>query len=144
LTWLADGETLLSGGADNTIRVWNPKALQPTRILSDLGPVACWNDCWPSAVGFSPDGNFLAVGTNGLTRLWGLRTGRLSATLACLPGNHWLVCTPAGHYRGSPDIEQVLVYVVRSNRGRERLTPEEFKQKYGWKNDPQRVRLTGE
>jgi WD40 repeat protein len=143
LTWLANGETVLSSGADNTIRIWNHKALWPTHTLSDLGPVACWNDCWPSAVGFSPDGNFLAFGTNRLTRLWGLPSGRLSATLACLPGNQWLVCTPAGHFRGSPDIEQELVYVVQTNRDREGLTPEEFTKKYGWKNDPGRVRFTG-
>jgi hypothetical protein len=27
--------------------------------------------------------------------------------------------------------------------GQVTLTPEEFAQKYGWKNDPERVRLTG-
>ena len=35
-----------------------------------------------------------------------------------------------------------LVYVAETDRGQETLTPDEFAAKYGWKNDPERVRLT--
>jgi hypothetical protein len=32
-------------------------------------------------------------------------------------------------------------YVVQTDTGQETLSPEEFRKKYGWKNDPERVRL---
>lgn len=41
-------------------------------------------------------------------------------------------------------VDQTLVYVAQTGAGQETLTPEQFAAKYGWKNDPERVRLTGE
>lgn len=38
--------------------------------------------------------------------------------------------SPDGHYRGSPDVEKELVYVVQTNQGQDTLTPAEFAQKY--------------
>ena len=49
---------------------------------------------------------------------------------------------PEGHYRGTPRADQLIVYVVRTAKGQEVLTPKEFEDKYGWKNDPDKVRLT--
>ena len=34
-----------------------------------------------------------------------------------------------------------MVHIVQTDQGQETLTPEEFAKKYGWKNDPERVRL---
>ena len=50
-----------------------------------------------------------------------------------------LAVSPDGHYRGTPRVEWELVYVVQTDRGQETFTPEEFAQKFGWKNDPKRV-----
>ncbi len=48
----------------------------------------------------------------------------------------------AGHYRGSRNIERDLIYIAETEDGvQHTLTPEEFAKKYGWKNDPDRVRL---
>jgi hypothetical protein len=33
--------------------------------------------------------------------------------------------------------------VARTPAGQETFTPEEFEKKFGWKNDPARVRLIG-
>jgi hypothetical protein len=49
--------------------------------------------------------------------------------------------SPDGHIRGTPGAEKELVYVVVTDTGQETLTPAEFAQKYGWKNDPEKVRL---
>jgi hypothetical protein len=46
-----------------------------------------------------------------------------------------------GHCRGSPGIEKEIVYIVQTDAGQEVLAPDAFAKKYGWKNDPQRVRL---
>jgi hypothetical protein len=46
-----------------------------------------------------------------------------------------------GHYLGSPGIEDQIVYVAVTEDGRqETLTPAEFATKYGWKNDPAKVK----
>ena len=47
-----------------------------------------------------------------------------------------------GHYHGTPRIEREIVYVVQTDRGQETLTPDGFTAKYGWKNDPERVRMS--
>jgi hypothetical protein len=38
-------------------------------------------------------------------------------------------------------VERLLAYVVQTDQGQETLSPQEFAKKYGWKNDPERVRL---
>ena len=37
-----------------------------------------------------------------------------------------------------------LVYVVETADGQEFLKPAEFEKKYGWTNDPEKVRLTNQ
>ncbi len=46
-----------------------------------------------------------------------------------------------GHFRGSAEIEKQLVYVVQTDDGQETLPPEEFAEKYGWRNNPDTVHL---
>jgi hypothetical protein len=40
-------------------------------------------------------------------------------------------------------VQKEFVYVVQTDTGQETLTPEEFSNRYGWKNDPEKVRLAG-
>ncbi|WP_026736481.1 WD40 repeat domain-containing protein [Fischerella sp. PCC 9605] len=73
-----DGEVLVSGCADKTIKVWNLKTGKAIRTLKDnLGEV--------SSVAVSPDGNFLAVGScehpKSNVKVWHLATGKLLHTL---------------------------------------------------------------
>jgi hypothetical protein len=42
-----------------------------------------------------------------------------------------------------PGVEKHIVSVVLSDQGEETLTPDEFAKKYGWQNDPEKVRLLG-
>ena len=61
-----DGQILASGGADNTIRLWNPMTGQ---LLSTL----TGHTDWVYSVCFSPDGRTLASGGGDNTvRLWKL------------------------------------------------------------------------
>lgn len=48
---------------------------------------------------------------------------------------------PHGHYPTTPQGEQQLVYVVQTAAGQGLLSPKEFAAKYGWKNDPNKVKL---
>lgn len=49
-----------------------------------------------------------------------------------------------GHYKGSPGIEHELVYIVETDQGQETMSPAEFAQRYGWKNDPAKVTMLPE
>ncbi len=54
-----------------------------------------------------------------------------------------LAIGPDGHYRGGARVEHAVRMVVQKPDGTsETLTPREFEQKYGFKNDPDKVRLT--
>ena len=47
-----------------------------------------------------------------------------------------------GNTIGTPKAEREIVYVVETDKGQETLTPAEMEKRYGWKNDPGKVRLT--
>ncbi|MBD2531849.1 WD40 repeat domain-containing protein [Nostoc flagelliforme FACHB-838] len=72
-----DGETLVSGCADKTIKVWNINTGKLIRTTEDLGEI--------SSVAISPDGHFLAVGSSqhpkSNVRVCNLNSGKLIHTL---------------------------------------------------------------
>lgn len=55
-----------------------------------------------------------------------------------------LVVSPEGHLRGTPRAEREIVYVVQTSAGQETLTPAEFADRFGWTNDPGKVRVGGD
>jgi hypothetical protein len=46
-----------------------------------------------------------------------------------------------GHYLANKAAEGLLYYVVETKSGQITLTPDEFADKYDWKNDPSMVQL---
>jgi hypothetical protein len=54
----------------------------------------------------------------------------------------YLSVSADGHFRFNGDAQLHVVYVVQTADGQETLTPAEFENKYGWKNDPDKVHLT--
>jgi hypothetical protein len=73
-----DGQTLVSGCADKSIKIWNGTTGKVIRILTE-------NLAEVSSVAISPDGNFLAVGScehpRSNVKVWHLATGKLLHTL---------------------------------------------------------------
>jgi WD40 repeat protein len=93
---------------------------------------------------FLPGGRLLATNSNHELYLWDAATGQPRGALVALPQGQWLAVSDEGHYRGSPGIEKEIVYVVQPEAGPQKvLTPAEFAKKYGWKNDPEKVKLAG-
>lgn len=69
---------------------------------------------------------------------------RLGILFPWLTGDHWLCLGPTGHYRGSPGVEDQIVYVAMLPDGSQRTyTPAEFAKTFGWQNDPEKAELLG-
>ena len=70
-----DGKTLVSGSADNTIKLWNVETGQEIRTLKG-------HDELVRSVNFSPDGKTLVSGSDDKTiKLWNVETGQEIRTL---------------------------------------------------------------
>ena len=53
-----------------------------------------------------------------------------------------MTITPDGHYTGNEQVERGIVMVVQKDDGtQEMLEPADFEQKYGFKNEPDKVHL---
>ncbi|MFZ5827660.1 MAG: WD40 repeat domain-containing protein [Bacillota bacterium] len=73
-----NGDTLASGSADKTIRVWRTEDGSLTRTITTPEPVY--------AIAFSPDGEFLAAGLKSRTiQFWRVADGALDRTLTPPP-----------------------------------------------------------
>ncbi len=71
-----DGQWIVSGGADGTIRLWRAADLEPQKLL--FGHAG-----WVLSVGFSPDGRqIVSGGEDGTVRLWDVASGAEAAQLA--------------------------------------------------------------
>ncbi len=70
-------------------------------------------------------------------------TGQPRGMFLPLVDQKGLALTADGHYRGTPDrIERDIRYVAQLADGSQvTLTPAEFAKRFGWKNDPERVKL---
>jgi WD40 repeat protein len=92
---------------------------------------------------WSSDSKVLAsASVDGTVRLWEAKIGRSLGVVLGLGKALGLAIGPDGHIHATPRrAEKELVYVVQTDAGQETLSAEEFEQKFGWKNDPEKVRL---
>ena len=125
-----------------------------------------WRDGEPQQ--WLPDGRRFVGRHWSLYRLqtFGVGTNRRLGTLFPAIGRefkrNWLCVSPEGHYRGGPldrpaspeqpdegadpaglaAVEQHIVYVAQLDDGSNvTLSPQEFRAKFGWQNDPKKARL---
>jgi WD40 repeat protein len=133
LTWLPDGKTVVLFTDDGKCRLWDATTGQLLKQVD--GPKLSGGD-------FSADKSRLAAKWFNSVEIWDVQAAKSLGTIVMLTDNAWLTCAPEGHFRGSPRVERELVYVVQTEAGQETLTPAEFNKQYGWKNDPEKVKLT--
>jgi WD40 repeat protein len=132
-TWSPDGRQLAIAVA-SSIEVWH----------SDLNKRLWWlgQPGGASQMAFWRDGKLVA-GLNG-ERLfvWETDTGRQRGILVLGRRNNALTVAPEGHYTGNENTESGIAMLVEKEDGtQEILEPAEFKRKYGFKNDPNKVHL---
>lgn len=129
-----------NGGREFYAHIWEASTGKRLRTL----PMCNWGVIY--GLTWSPDGRTLATGSgDGTLRFWDRETGRLHGTILRRGDDRTLVVGADGNYRATPVMERQLVVVVVTADGRqETLSIAEFSQKYGWKNDPDKVRLSGE
>jgi WD40 repeat protein len=135
LVWSPDGKMIAIGYFGQPgARILDPRS----RLLSLFPPTPCG----VRSLAWSGNSQVIAYGCGqGLLRLWSPGTGCLGGTLLSLRLKQWVAISPDGYFRGSPGVEQELVYVVETDQGQETLTPQEFTDKYGWENESDKVRL---
>jgi WD40 repeat protein len=139
--WSPDGRLLAVRAlreTDSKLELWRGDLRRRVRTLE---PGRAEGYRWQ--VAFSADGK-LVLGCAGDRRLhvWETDTGRLHGTLFLGEQWHGLTITPDGHYTGNEQVERGLVMVVQKDDGtQELLEPADFEQKYGWKNEPDKVHL---
>jgi hypothetical protein len=130
LRWLADGKTLLSAGASE-ICVWDPSTGELLRQFQS------WGDA------FSFDGMLVTSRGPSTVAVRAVATGDLLGTIVSLRAGQYAVLESTGHWRGSESAEKEFVYLVETESGDQlTLTPAEFADRFGWKNDPSKATLT--
>jgi hypothetical protein len=86
---------LLSGGDDNTLKLWNAATGELLRIFEG-------HSVSVKSVAFSHDGRRIVSGSDDTTvRLWDTATGNLLTTLIGGRNEEWLAMTPAGFFDAS-------------------------------------------
>jgi WD40 repeat protein len=102
-----DGQMLLSGSLDRTVKLWSVR--DGILVRSFTGHQGGIN-----AISFAPDGqHFASVGNDGTSRLWQTNTGQLLVTSMLRDGG-WLSITPDGRFVTSTDPTAFLA-IVKEN-----------------------------
>ena len=133
IAWSPDGSTLVSGGENGDIHIWNSETGEHLNKVS-----SCCGGIW--SLDFSPDGRFLVCGgLNGTAQVFNAENG-YQPYVVLLPllgaGEPGITINPFGEYKGRPGIEEYLVCVIQTEDGQKLLSVKEFASKYGWINEP--------
>jgi WD40 repeat protein len=134
-----DGRRLTALEEDHRYRIWDLDT--GIAIRDTQGPK--YSTDHPAHIAWSRDGDVAASDTEARDlHLWRPTTGEPLATFVFL-NSRLLAIAPDGHYLAQdlPDLADQLLYVVKTDQGQDMLTPKEFTDKYGWKNDPEKVQL---
>ncbi|HTU18342.1 MAG TPA: protein kinase [Gemmataceae bacterium] len=135
--WSPDGRLLavpvpVAYGA--TVELWHGDLSRRVRTLRATQGI--------EQVGFSADGKIVAGRADDRLHIWETDTGRLRGIVLLGERHHGLTITPDGHYTGNEEVERGIVMVVQKDDGtQEVLEPADFEQKYGFKNDSNKVHL---
>jgi hypothetical protein len=108
----AQGDRLITGAGNGTIKVWTQVDGKDARAALNF---LAHNERITS-VAFVGDGSrFVTASWDGTVRLWNARNGSLVATLIAGDTGEWMVITPEGFFSGSVTASDVLSVVQGTN-----------------------------
>ncbi len=135
LAWSPDGRFLLVGRYNNTVQNWE---WRKGTLSEERYPHSTVN-----RVGFMSDGRYIFAGTQDrMVHFWDRNAGSLVGYVLD-QGNCIILLNAKGHYRVTPSRTPDIVYVVQTPGELLTLKPAEFAERFGWKNDPEKVSLPG-
>lgn len=105
LAFNREGTRLASAGADQTVRLWDPKTGAEVRTFS--GPAGDTN-----GVDFTADARFVvSANSDGSLIVWNTESGTMSAIVVAVPGTEdWLAISPTGLFDGSHAAWKLLLW----------------------------------
>lgn len=116
----------------------------PQASAMALGAATNYAGDWLHDLGCSPALGNLVVPLRDRIGIYDLAQRRLLGSHLVWSGEDYMFVSPEGHWCGSPDIEDKLIYVARTAEGRQTtFSSAEFADRFGWKNDAEKVKLTG-
>lgn len=131
LAFSPDGSKLASAGERYKVGVWDMK---DGKILSWFGG-SNWELRWMK------DSKTLAAASGSGVSFFNAANGARKGVYYPMPKGKGVIISSIGHYSGTPEVEKDLIYQALTVSGQSMLTQEEFTEKYGWKNDPSKVKL---
>jgi predicted outer membrane repeat protein len=138
LAWSPDGRRLASARTSGTILIWDSNARQPLRSFAGhCGMI--------SSITWSPDGRVIVYGgKDGTVRVRDVGCD-FGEHVVLLPlwdsGGAGIAIGSTGDYRGSVEVVDQLVYLVKTENTLMTLTAADFRSQYGWINEPWQVGL---
>jgi serine/threonine protein kinase len=135
--WSPDGKEVAFATPERRVAIWDRDTAKITySFAGHTRPV--------SSVAYLADGKTLISASPGSVRFWDLEHNQLRGSLLHL-ANGQLAISPEGYYRCTPGAEGRFVFKFREDNGTLReLPPDDFRKLFGWKNHPEKVKLTAD
>ncbi|MEZ6091884.1 MAG: hypothetical protein R3C05_28540 [Pirellulaceae bacterium] len=129
LFWLDDGKRIGAKDSRGETSIWDVSTGQ----LVERRQGIVGNP--PHAL--SPNGKLARVLVGPcVIRFEELATNRDLGTLVIMGRDQYVKVNPNGHFSGSPNVDRRLIYIVKTSKGQQTYTCEDFAAKFDWQNDP--------
>jgi WD40 repeat protein len=126
-----DGTKLVSAGKNGYLGVWD---------MSD-GENVAWFRGSNWQVRWMKDSKTIAAASGSGVYFYNGSNGALKGSYFPMPENQGVLISSIGHYSGTVGVEKHLVCQALTASGQLTLSLEEFTTRFGWKNDPSKIKL---
>ncbi|MDP6543890.1 MAG: hypothetical protein QGH60_07845 [Phycisphaerae bacterium] len=126
-----DGAKLASVGRYGSLGIWDVAT----------GKSLAWYRAPNWQIRWMKDSKTLAAANKSGVYFYNAAKGARKASYRPMPKGMGVLISAGGHYSGPAGVEKHLIYQAVGLSGQSTLTQEEFGQRFGWKNDPSKIRL---
>jgi WD40 repeat protein len=126
-----DGTKLASAGHYGSLGIWDLAT----------GKNIAWFRAPNWQVRWMRDSKTLAAANKSGVYFYDASKGTRKASYRPMPNGMGVLISAGGHYSGTDGVEKHLIYQAVGLSGQSTLSQEEFAKRFGWKNDPSKVKL---